>query len=89
VSSLSLPHLYIQSLTQITLPSIIPQPDYLCKLIPRELWMASIAYFCSPLGASMIDGGWSKYDQAQAVAQLKVLIQVVSTLDSQYAAGKL
>jgi hypothetical protein len=37
----------------------------------------------------MIDGGWSKYDQAQAVAQLKVLIRVVSTLDSQYAAGKL
>jgi hypothetical protein len=37
----------------------------------------------------MIDGGWSKFDHAQAVAQLEVLIKVISTLDSQYAAGVL
>jgi len=37
----------------------------------------------------MIDGGWSKYDHEQAIAQLEVLIKVITTLDSQYAAGKL
>lgn len=40
-------------------------------------------------GASMIDGGWSKYDHGQAIAQLEVLIRVVKTLDSQYVAGTL
>jgi len=37
------------------------------------------------LWASMIDGGWSKYNHGQAVAQLEVLIKVISTLDKQYA----
>jgi hypothetical protein len=37
----------------------------------------------------MIDGGWSKYDHEQAIAQLEVLIKVITTLDSQYAAGNL
>lgn len=37
----------------------------------------------------MIDGGWSKYDHEQAIAQLEVLIRVIKSLDSQYAAGNL
>lgn len=40
------------------------------------------------IGASMIDGGWSKYDHSQAVAQLEVLIKVIQSLDAQYSAGK-
>jgi len=37
----------------------------------------------------MIDGGWSKYDHEQAIAQLEVLIKVVTRLDRQYIAGNL
>jgi len=36
----------------------------------------------------MMDGGWSKYDHEQAIAQLEVLIRVITTLDRQYATEK-
>lgn len=46
------------------------------------------ALTCS-IGASMIDGGWSKWDEGQAIAQLNTIIRVVTALDKRYAAGKL
>jgi hypothetical protein len=39
------------------------------------------------LWASMTDGGWSKYDQDQAVAQLEVLINVITTIDDMWTNG--
>ena len=39
------------------------------------------------LWASMSDGGWSKYDHGQAVAQLEVLINVITMIDDMWTAG--
>ncbi|KAH7025123.1 uncharacterized protein B0I36DRAFT_274844 [Microdochium trichocladiopsis] len=40
------------------------------------------------LWASMIDGGYSKYDHDQAVAQLEVIIRAIKSLDQQFCSGQ-
>ncbi|KAJ7367610.1 hypothetical protein DFH08DRAFT_676732, partial [Mycena albidolilacea] len=42
------------------------------------------------LWSSMVDGGWSKLDIPTVVAQINVILQLITSLDAKYAAeGKL
>ncbi|KAJ7130807.1 hypothetical protein C8R43DRAFT_896215, partial [Mycena crocata] len=41
------------------------------------------------LWASMVDGGWSKLDMPTVVAQINVILRLISSLDAKYVLGKI
>ncbi|TFK36103.1 hypothetical protein BDQ12DRAFT_610386, partial [Crucibulum laeve] len=41
------------------------------------------------LWAAMTDGGWSKLDIDTAITQINVILRLITSLDEEFAAGKL